>query len=119
MRLILQHKRDGRQHGRVCPPTPKLGRACPPKPGRRRECLRTALRTRAALLLVAALLAVCLGAASAQAASRAIFFPHFITGMGFETRLVLTNASGAPATVILTARGDDGRVLNQIGRAHV
>ncbi|MGH9786771.1 MAG: hypothetical protein ACRD88_21595 [Terriglobia bacterium] len=31
--------------------------------------------------------------------------------MGFETRLVLTNPSSAPARVVLTARGDDGSLL--------
>ena len=50
-----------------------------------------------------------------QAASRSIFFPHLITGMGFETRLVLTNPSSAPARVVLTAREDDGGLLQGNG----
>ena len=58
------------------------------------------------------LLAVaCLGAVSLQAASRSLFFPHLISGMGFETRLVLTNPSSAPASVVVTARGDGGGLL--------
>ena len=38
-----------------------------------------------------AVVCLALWAPSLHAASRSLFFPHLITGMGFETRLVLQN----------------------------
>ena len=48
-------------------------------------------------------------------AGRSLFYPHLISGMGFETRLVVRNGSSETARGVLTARGDDGRVLGGVG----
>src|SRR3990172_6124218 len=50
-----------------------------------------------------------------EAVSRSLFFPHLISGMGFETRLTFTNPSSAPAKITVTARNDDGTLLTVNG----
>ncbi|MBI2817239.1 MAG: hypothetical protein HYX72_09895 [Acidobacteria bacterium] len=65
---------------------------------------------------VALLLLMALTALNATAAGgRSLFFPHLISGMGFETRIVLNNPSASPAQVVLTARNDDGGLLSGQG----
>ena len=67
------------------------------------------LRSVRILAVVLAALLLCAG--NLQAAVRSLFFPHLITGMGFETRLLLTNPSNGGAQVTLTARSDDGALI--------
>ena len=61
------------------------------------------------------LIGVCSLASLAEAASRSLFFPHLISGLGFETRLALTNPGSASAKVTLTARAGDGSLLSGRG----
>src|SRR4051812_165678 len=76
---------------------------------RARNLVRRLARANGSRVVASALaLLLAFAALNAAAASRSLFFPHLISGLGFDTRVVLTNPSGSPAQIILTARSDDG-----------
>ena len=66
-------------------------------------------------LALGAVVCLTVSALALQAASRSLFFPHLIQGMGFETRLVLSNPTNVAATVVLQARGDNGGLISGNG----
>src|SRR5262249_54576522 len=79
------------------------------RPKRAGMCSRNYVRI-AALLVVLGMLA-----SAVYAGGRSLFFPHLISGMGFETRLVFDNPSNASARITLTARGDNGALISGTG----